>query len=189
MLAVFDGHGKNGAKVSQYVMNQLKELFKMRDFDFTQPRVISQVVDTCHDSLIKNVNCHLSGTTACVCLISDDKLVCSNIGDSRAVLFSKEHTNSCLYSSTIPNNQNSGKWEATQLSSDHKLDRRDEHDRIERSGGTVKQFLNSEGNPFGPLRVWKTEENSPGLAMSRSIGDTLAHTIGVISTPGKHNLM
>lgn len=35
----------------------------------------------------------------------------------------------------------------------------------------------------GPDRVWLGERNSPGLAMSRSICDSVAHIAGVISTP------
>jgi hypothetical protein len=41
-----------------------------------------------------------------------------------------------------------------------------------------------DGNKFvGPKRVWKKGEQSPGLMMTRTFGDTFAHTIGVISLP------
>lgn len=33
------------------------------------------------------------------------------------------------------------------------------------------------------MRVWRADEDTPGLAMSRSIGDTIAADIGVIATP------
>lgn len=36
---------------------------------------------------------------------------------------------------------------------------------------------------FGPYRVWLKTETFPGLAMSRSIGDFVASTVGVISEP------
>lgn len=36
---------------------------------------------------------------------------------------------------------------------------------------------------MGPYRVWFKDGDYPGLAMSRSIGDTLAHKIGVSSIP------
>ena len=35
----------------------------------------------------------------------------------------------------------------------------------------------------GPPRVWLGQANVPGLAMSRSIGDFVVHTAGVVSTP------
>ena len=49
----------------------------------------------------------------------------------------------------------------------------------------------SEGRgQVGPARVWLATENVPGLAMSRSIGDDIAHQAGVISEPHitKHDI-
>lgn len=39
------------------------------------------------------------------------------------------------------------------------------------------------GIPIGPYRVYKIDEAGPGLAMSRSIGDTEAHEIGITCDP------
>jgi hypothetical protein len=39
----------------------------------------------------------------------------------------------------------------------------------------------------GVHRVWLRNQDFPGLAMSRSIGDKLAHTVGVIPDPGNHH--
>ena len=36
---------------------------------------------------------------------------------------------------------------------------------------------------MGPFRVWLKGENYPGLAMSRSLGDFVAHSVGAISEP------
>lgn len=36
---------------------------------------------------------------------------------------------------------------------------------------------------MGPYRVWKSKEEVPGLAMSRSFGDSIAQGVGVISDP------
>lgn len=43
--------------------------------------------------------------------------------------------------------------------------------------------MSREGENFGPYRVWLANENRPGLAMTRSIGDSVASRIGVIHTP------
>ncbi len=37
---------------------------------------------------------------------------------------------------------------------------------------------------MGPKRVWLLKEDVPGLAMSRSIGDFVAQSVGVIAEPG-----
>ena len=39
------------------------------------------------------------------------------------------------------------------------------------------------GKGVGPMRVWAKDEDYPGLAMSRSIGDKLAHKVGVSDVP------
>ena len=44
--------------------------------------------------------------------------------------------------------------------------------------------LDDENEDIGPARVWLKDEDSPGLAMSRSIGDVVANTVGVIPEPG-----
>ena len=51
--------------------------------------------------------------------------------------------------------------------------------------GEVKQSVNRAGIHYGVHRVWIKDKDFPGLAMSRSIGDKLAHTVGVIPEPGK----
>lgn len=37
------------------------------------------------------------------------------------------------------------------------------------------------GNPVGPQRVWLADSWVPGLAMSRAMGDAVAHSVGVTS--------
>lgn len=52
-------------------------------------------------------------------------------------------------------------------------------------GGRVDPFREANGDPIGPARVWLRTENIPGLAMSRSVGDLVASSVGVIPEPGK----
>lgn len=151
-------------------MNWVRDHFYNEDF--TNVR-FKNFIDNIQDEVTKDIYWNLSGTTLWACYIKDNKLKCVNLGDSRAVIYSytKDH-----------------KWSAIQLSKDHKLDLDEERKRIEDSNGRVHQFINSEGQPFGPQRVFKIDENIPGLAMSRSLGDTIAHSIGVASTPGNNTL-
>ena len=44
------------------------------------------------------------------------------------------------------------------------------------------------GFGIGVQRVWLKNHDFPGLAMSRSLGDKLAHTVGVIPDPGKEHV-
>jgi serine/threonine protein phosphatase PrpC len=47
----------------------------------------------------------------------------------------------------------------------------------------VQRLADARGQPVGPNRVWLADAWVPGLAMSRAIGDIVAHTVGVSSEP------
>ena len=65
---------------------------------------------------------------------------------------------------------------------DHKPDLPAEKARIEAKGGRVFAVEYDDGVD-GPARVWLGHMDVPGLAMSRSLGDAVAHTAGVSSEP------
>jgi serine/threonine protein phosphatase PrpC len=69
-------------------------------------------------------------------------------------------------------------WMSVALSRDHRPSQRDEHERICQSGGRVLP-----GASDGCERIWLKHQDTPGLALTRSIGDTIATKIGLISTP------
>ena len=45
----------------------------------------------------------------------------------------------------------------------------------------MQKLTDEDGNKIGPYRVWEMNRDVPGIAMSRSIGDTLASKLGVTS--------
>jgi len=47
----------------------------------------------------------------------------------------------------------------------------------------VNPIIGPQGQYLGPDRVWMAVKDTPGLAMSRSLGDGLAHTCGVTWEP------
>jgi len=63
--------------------------------------------------------------------------------------------------------------------------RAQERARIEGMGGSVRRLRSGGGTPVGPFRVYGSgaNANTPGLAMSRSLGDTFAHALGVSAVP------
>jgi serine/threonine protein phosphatase PrpC len=77
------------------------------------------------------------------------------------------------------------KLEATPLNRDHKPELADEAERILKRGGRIDSFRDyyNNGEPIGPQRVWLKNEEVPGLAMSRSMGDKVAHSVGVSADP------
>ena len=72
--------------------------------------------------------------------------------------------------------------EVIPLSIDKKQNTEGEMQRIVKLRGEVSQY-EEDGVKSGPYRVWKKNEMYPGIAMSRSIGDLIATTLGVIPEP------
>ncbi len=112
----------------------------------------------------------LSGTTGVSLLLIGNKIICFNVGDSRAIMVQEKKVshNNVL----VP----------VQLSRDQKPDLPEEKERIIRCGGQVNK-LGDDDDDIGPFRVWVKGENYPGLAMSRSIADFAAKSVGVIADP------
>jgi serine/threonine protein phosphatase PrpC len=100
-------------------------------------------------------------------------LTVANVGDSRVILGRLDARDN--------------KLKAVEVSLDHKPDREDEKRRIVARGGRVFAVEYDDGID-GPPRVWLGHMDIPGLAMSRSLGDTVAHTAGVISDPEMHTV-
>lgn len=134
-----------------------------------------------------NVDFDFSGTTVVTILLYQNRLVCSNAGDSRAILAFQKPLSE-LKHLVLPNefqqmNPNEKVWVALPLSRDHKPDEPDEQERILKANGRIESFKEPNGDPIGPSRVWLKNEEIPGLAMSRSLGDRVAHSVGVTCEP------
>ena len=175
-LGVCDGHGTVGHEVSSLVQQELPIIIQNTlpsspptpSYDILLPLIISSFKLTNDKiSLSPNLDSVFSGTTCCSLLLYPHKIVSCNLGDSRAILGIKKEN----------------QWYSENLTNDHKPDLPKEKKRIEENGGRVDTFKDEKGLPFGPLRVWKEKENFPGLAMSRSFGDEVAHGIGVVCIP------
>ena len=69
-----------------------------------------------------------------------------------------------------------------ELSKDQKPENIEEKERIEKNGGELRKII-EDNEEIGPRRVWVKGKKYPGIAMSRSIGDSVAKEIGVCSIP------
>ena len=69
------------------------------------------------------------------------------------------------------------------MSNDHRPSLNIEKQRILSQKGRVEPILDKTGKYLGPHRVWLQGQDIPGLAISRSIGDQIAHSIGVSEKP------
>ena len=112
-----------------------------------------------------------SGSTCVSLLIKEKnmkKIYIANVGDSRAIMIKEQDNNN---------------WYSYQLSRDHKPTEKDEAQRILDYDGEIEKIEDDEGNWTGPLRVWMKGSDGPGLAMTRSFGDEIGTSVGVVSEP------
>ena len=164
-IGICDGHGLFGDLVSQYISETLPLYVK----DISKEELIKAFINT-NNSLTNNtkIDCSLSGATCTSLIITLDKIICANIGDTRAILAKFEN----------------GCYNTVNLSRDHKPTESDEIKRILSEGGVIKQLYDKNKKEYtGPERIWLKNSDIPGLSMSRSFGDNLAHTVGVTYIP------
>lgn len=182
-FGVFDGHGEFGTQCSQFVKRKVCENL-LRNSKF---RV--DAVEACHAAfLATNSQLHadvlddsMSGTTAITVLVRGRTIYVANSGDSRAVIAEKRGNDIV----------------AVDLSMDQTPFRSDELERVKLCGARVLTLDQIEGLKNPDVQCWGTEEGDdgdpprlwvpngmyPGTAFTRSIGDSVAETIGVVANP------
>ena len=180
-LGVCDGLGTFGHDISNYFLNNLPEsvhsaLIKENITSIDSEENKAKIIDIVSLSFVQtNINLvnnekidsSYSGSTCSSLIFSPKKIFSANLGDSRCVLAKFDGE----------------KWSAKNLTRDHKPTEEDEKKRIIDKGGRIESYKDEDGQPVGPERVWLKGEDVPGLAMSRSFGDDVAHMIGVTSKP------
>eukprot|EP01080_Neovahlkampfia_damariscottae_P002984 gene2984-4994_t len=148
LFAVFDGHG--GSMASKLCAQRLRlltkdNLSKSKDESFEEVFSIleKEVCDKCPKS---------EGTTATVVYIKDNELTCSNVGDSRSIICSKE--------------------KSKQISIEHKPTFRNEHQRIRKIDGYVTKDSRVEGiiavsRSLGDLTLKKYLSSIPDILTTK----------------------
>ena len=111
-----------------------------------------------------------SGTCCIAVLKIEGRIYAANVGDSRAVL--------CTSRQLSHAKKSGAEICAFELSTDHKPNRQIEKERIIKAGGKIDRDEKSQG----PYRIWADDEG-PGLAVARTLGDLHGHKIGISSDP------
>jgi len=193
--AVFDGHGTTGDLCSTFAkVGVLKEFESaMRhgeDVTVAFREAHWAVNQALHNDV--TIGDEKSGTTS-VCLYIDAMhLYVSSLGDSV-----------CMIGKLRTDGAGNETLEANVLTKKHKLNDPEERRRIESCGGRVMKeselntgdsstsHVTEDGEDGSTkdvddgeqLRVYSAEDKNPGTAFSRSIGDSLAESLGVFAEP------
>ena len=207
IFSVFDGHGIDGHYISKIAKEEFLDYFTNNTNLYYIPRRNETIITLKNNEtlnkyitteeiynrltynnykIIRNIYIQIdnilkkkdydsdfSGSTSCSLFIIGKHIICSNLGDSRAILIKNSN-------------------EIVNLSNDHKPNNKKEYERIIKKGGEIRknsldlnEYNINENNIYEiiPFRIYFKNENFPGLAMSRSIGDFIAKKIGVINEP------
>ena len=163
LIGICNGHGKSGKLISKYVLDSLPKLIT----DTSEENIINSYLQM-HKQIISNNNkkfdCSLSGASCISLIITLEKIISANLGDNKAVISRKEN----------------GSYNFINLNREHKPTAAEERKRILEHNGKVGHLYE---NSNSPKKIWLKNSDIPGLHISRSFGDVIAHSIGVISEP------
>ena len=194
-FGVFDGHGYYGQTISIFLkenlikkieeneqiiaLNNLEDIYKV--FKNDNFRLIKNIFNEIDNQILNEKNeidTNLSGSTCNIILQIGDHIICSNTGDSRAILVYEDKN-------TINQNNNYeyNNYKVYPLSNDCKPNLPQEKERILKKGGIISKLKDSSQKEFGPLRIFLAGSLFPGLSMSRSFGDKLGKKLGIIVEP------
>ena len=183
IFGIFSGHGKNGHIISRYISRHLKEYFLFSEnklilkqcksnkelydlFSKNNYQYIKQLMYECEYSLqTSKIDCDYSGTSCLLLIVIENKLICSNIGNSRAIIMEKN--------------------DLLQLTFDQLISTPEERKRIEKKGGFIK--WSKEKGLFQSeeyqILVKDKDNKEHFLETSRSLGDNMFKKIGVEFSP------
>jgi len=161
LFGVFDGHGKKGHDVSNFVKEHLPKILLAKPDILVDPvGALESAFEQTQQMIVKateskEIDASKSGTTASVVLhdVKKGMLYIAHVGDSRCVLGTRHDAG----------------WYTTDLTEDHKPNMPAERERIEKAGGMV---VFDGGYNY---RVYAKGKRYPGLNMSRAMGDLVGY--------------
>ena len=167
LIGICNGHGKHGKLISKYIINTLPKLIK----DISDNEIINSYLEMNKQIMNENnkaFDCSLSGASCISLIVSLEKIISANLGDNKAILARYEN----------------GLYNYVNLNREHRPTMPDEKKRILEHNGKIGHLYEKSDSP---KKVWLKNSDIPGLPISRSFGDSIAHNVGVISEPEVKN--
>jgi len=172
LLGVVNGHGKK--RISEQLVERMAELmpdavFKSHALAYGDPAAaLSEAFHRVHQITSMELDLHLTGASCTVVLADDEVFWVANVGDCRAVLGTPDPKPNAEHFHFVP----------VPLTEDHVLSVKTEFDRIQASGGEMRRLVNDK-----VYRLYLQDGDVPGLTLTRSIGDRVAHVVGISHLP------
>lgn len=172
IFGIVTGHGENGDKLCEFVGSKIVSMLLSDEcWAYNIVGCMKHVFNTLEFSVYEDSHIPLDFSGCCytVCIIRRKVLYIAHLGDNRCLIASGNSDKTVL-----------------QLTVDHIPDNIEEKARILTFGGITEESNYSDKTIERIPRIYLKTIRIPGLAVSRSIGDNIAHTVGVIGTPDKY---
>ena len=201
VFGVFDGHGKHGHHVSQYVKKNMIpaiKYFLKKQFSQKQANIkhvlrnacqyINMKISSISQKFTKKNGSHsdiLGSSNFSIANESNFDATLSGSTCSLVLLY-----NGKIYSLSLGDSKGilgmlhpSNQLIPYNISTEHKASSKSEQKRILASNGFLHPLRDKDGNDAGPVRIWDSSHKYPGLMVSRSFGDLLGKKCGVSGEP------
>ena len=172
LFGVCDGHGQNGHLISEHIKDNFSNLLQLHlppepNSDSAKNALIQATLKM-EDSLKSTkIDRTFSGSTMITVLITGSTVLTASLGDCKAVV-----------------GNSASRWQAVPLYCLHNLQNKKERDRLVKNHARIAvEVVEETGEVIGSEKAYMGEENTPGLEITRSIGDKIGKYIGVSSTP------
>ena len=168
LFGVCDGHGQNGHLISEHIKDNFSNILQLHlphepNSDSAKNALIQATLKM-EDSLKSTkIDRTFSGSTMITVLITGSTVLTASLGDCKAV---------------VGNSAN--RWQAVPLYCLHNLQNKKERGRMVKNHARI---VEETGEVIGSEKAYMGEENTPGLEITRSIGDKIGKYIGVSSSP------
>ncbi|CAD8062735.1 unnamed protein product [Paramecium sonneborni] len=175
LFVLCEGHGRFGKECSQFVNHKIIEKLNNNNLiDVVLQKNVQinlffeELFSDIHKSLKQSqeIDSSQSGSQALCIMISDMKLICSNLGESKVMYFFIQKNNFVF----------------KQLNTVHSIEKMSEQQRILSHGGEIEQeYINYVKS--GPLKIWLKQNKTQGIQLTRCIGYNNWHHIGITCQP------
>jgi len=211
-FAVYDGHGPVGEKCSRFACEHVAmEFCKQLRSGATKEQAMSRAHTSTNTALAQSaIDDQQSGTTAVTAYFDGLDLLVSNVGDSRVMLGSVDAQGKLIHKalSTDQTPYRRDERERVKACGARVMtaDQIDGVEPIHEVRGPVSLFLRLDAvdayrngvvhtqdwdcalgdeidDGGDPPRIWAQDQEYPGTAFTRSIGDSLAESLGVMAEP------
>eukprot|EP00930_Biecheleria_cincta_P089232 TRINITY_DN7850_c0_g1_i1.p1 TRINITY_DN7850_c0_g1~~TRINITY_DN7850_c0_g1_i1.p1 ORF type:complete len:600 (-),score=112.68 TRINITY_DN7850_c0_g1_i1:363-2162(-) len=173
LIGLVTGHGnrKQAGALTLLVAQEMPRAF-FRSVGFARHkdmvRGLNEAFQKVHLSAAADIDVSMTGAAVTVVLIGKEQLWIAHVGNNRVVLALPDEVG----------NSRDFHFAPRELTEDHVLSVKKEFDRIKGAGGEVRKLMHD-----SICRLFVQDTLFPGLAFTRSIGDRIGHTVGVIHKP------